>query len=213
MALDQAELTTPLLPPGVDSDGTLRRIYEQALILFADRGYHGVSMREIAQACGIKASSIYAHLASKEQLLYVLVLKAHEEHRDLMREALLGAGAEPADQLRALVSAHVRFHAEYAVLATVGNNEMRALSAESISEIQAIRDEDLRVFTEVIERGVKLGRFSCPDPLLATAIIGSAGIRVAVWFPIAGALFGSTEQYTADHIADAYAEFALKMVS
>lgn len=212
MVLEQAELSTALLPPRADSNGTLRRIYEQALVLFADRGYHGVSVREIAQACGIKASSIYAHLSSKEQLLHHLILMAHEEHREGLRDALLGAGADPVDQLRALVSAHVRYHAEYAVLAMVGNNELHALSADSAVEIQAIRSADLQLFTEVIERGVKLGVFACPDPFLATAMVGSAGIRVAAWFVAQEAYTGGRE-YTADEVADAYAEFALKIVS
>ena len=128
-----------LLPPRADSDGTLRRIYEEALILFAERGYHAVSMREIAQACGIKASSIYAHLPSKEQLLRDLVVMAHDEHRDQLREALLGAGSDPADQLRGLVGAHVRFHATYALLATVGNNEMRAPTLVTRSGCRAAR--------------------------------------------------------------------------
>lgn len=212
MAVEQAELSTSLLPPRADFNGTLRRIYEHSLVLFADRGYHGVSMREIAQACGIKASSIYAHVSSKEQLLYDLIFMAHEEHREGLRDALLGAGAEPVDQLRALVSAHVRYHAEYATLAMVGNNELHALSADNAVEIHAIRSADLQLFTDVIERGVKLGVFHCPDPFLATAMVGSAGIRVAAWFVAQQAYTGGHE-YTADEVANAYAEFALKIVS
>lgn len=211
--IEQTQLTGALLPPRADSDGTLRRIYEEALVLFAERGYHAVSMREIAQACGIKASSIYAHLASKEQLLTDLVLMGHEEHRDMLREALLSAGAEPSDQLGDLVRAHVRFHATYPMLATVGNNELRSLPAETVSEVQAIRDEDLRAFIDVIERGVRLGAFHCADPFLATAIIGAAGIRVAVWVPIAGTFYPGAQSYSTEQIADAYAEFALKMVA
>jgi AcrR family transcriptional regulator len=181
-------------------------------VRFADRGYHGVSVREIADACGIKASSIYAHLPSKERLLYDLVVMAHEEHRDGLRGALLGAGSDPVEQLRALVSAHVRYHAEYSLLATVGNNEMRALSPEHAAEIQAIRDDDLRQFIDVIDRGVRLGVFHCPDPFLATAVIGAAGIRVAVWFPIASILVPQ-RGYTIDEVVEAYTGFALKMVS
>jgi AcrR family transcriptional regulator len=211
--LQEQELTKRLLPPRADSDGTRRRIYEQALVAFADRGYHGVSMREIADACGIKASSIYAHLASKEQLLCDLILMAHEEHRDGLRDALLGAGSEPEDQLRAIVAAHVRFHAEYALLATVGNNELHALAEINATEIQAIRNADLQLFTDVIERGVKLGVFNCPDPFLATAMVGSAGIRVAVWFSLARELYPAGLDYTADQVAEAYADFALKIVS
>lgn len=212
MAQQQTELVHSLLPPRADSDGTLRRIYEEALVRFAARGYHGVSVREIAEACGIKASSIYAHVPSKERLLYDMVVMAHDEHRDRLRDALLGAGSDPADQLRALVGAHVRFHIEYAVLATVGNNEMRSLAPSSAAEIQAIRDEDLRIFTDVIERGVRLARFHCRDSFLATAMIGSSGIRVAVWFPMLDQL-PAAKPYTVEEVVEAYADFALKLVS
>lgn len=203
---EEAELAPALLPPRADSDGTLRRIYEAALLRFAERGYHGVSVREIADACGIKASSLYAHLSSKHQLLYDLIRIGHEEHRDRLKEALLGSGSDPATQLRALAAAHVRFHAEYPVLATVANNELHALAPERAEEIQGIRDDDLRFFTDVIERGVRLERFQCDDPFLATAVIGAMGIRVAVWFP-------TRDDYSADDVVDSYAGFALKLVS
>jgi AcrR family transcriptional regulator len=204
--LQQADLEQGLLPPRATSDGTLRRIYEEALVRFAERGYHGVSVREIADACGIKASSIYAHLPSKERLLADLIKLGHEEHRDSLKDALLGAGAEPADQLRAIVGAHVRFHATYPVLAVVSNNELHALSPSSAPEIADIRDEIVRQITDVIERGVRLGRFHCEDPWLATAVIGAAGIRVAVWFP-------TRADYDVDRVVEQYAAFALKLVS
>jgi AcrR family transcriptional regulator len=204
--IDQSELERGLLPPRASSNGTLRRIYEAALTRFAERGYHGTSVREIADACGIKASSIYAHVPSKERLLHDLIRLGHEEHRDRLRDAVLSAGADPADQLRAVVGAHVRLHAEYPVLATVANNELHALSPDSAAEITDIRDEGVRTIMEVIVRGVRLSRFTCDDPFLATAIIGAAGIRVAVWFP-------TRDDYAIEQVVEAYSDLALKLVS
>jgi AcrR family transcriptional regulator len=205
-----SETQAALLPPRVDTNGTLRRIYEEALTRFAERGYHGVSMRDIADACGIQASSIYAHVDSKEQILHDLVLMGHEDHRDRIRDALLEAGAEPADQLRAVVGAHVRYHAEYPVLATVVNNELHALTKENAHEIEAIRAEDVRLIMDVIERGVKLGHFRCSDAYLATAVIGAAGIRVAAWYRPGNDV---ADRYTVEDIVEQYAELALKLVS
>jgi len=204
----------------------LRRVQEEALVRFADRGYHGVSMRDIADACGIKASSIYAHVRSKAELLSGLALIAHEEHRDRLRAALLNTGSDPTDQLRSLVSAHTRFHAEYPILATVANNELHALPDESAATVQSHRDEGVRIFMEVIERGVKLGRFTCDEPVLVTAAIAAMGIRLAVWYRPKGQegtvsyatrvwkLFGSLgKSFSIDEIAERYAEFAIKLVS
>ena len=48
---------------------TKEKILEAAIELFSNRGFHGVSIREIARAVGIKESSIYNHFSSKENIL------------------------------------------------------------------------------------------------------------------------------------------------
>lgn len=47
---------------------TREEILNKALDLFAEKGYHGTSMREIARAVGIKGSSIYNHFSGKEDI-------------------------------------------------------------------------------------------------------------------------------------------------
>ncbi len=48
---------------------TKERIFEVALDLFAQKGFDAVSMREIAEAVGIKKASLYSHFSSKDALL------------------------------------------------------------------------------------------------------------------------------------------------
>src|SRR3979411_3335277 len=79
-----------LLPPRATANGTLRRLQEAALIGFCERGYHGLSTRDLASATGLRASSVYAHITAKEDLLYQLVTMGHEEHNELLRKALIG---------------------------------------------------------------------------------------------------------------------------
>ena len=57
----------PAKIPGEKS--TKDKIFDAALDLFAERGYDGVSIRDIAAAVGIKESSIYKHYASKAEIL------------------------------------------------------------------------------------------------------------------------------------------------
>lgn len=49
-------------------ENTKETIIYEALSLFSDKGYDGVSMRDIASAVGIKAASIYNHFKSKEDI-------------------------------------------------------------------------------------------------------------------------------------------------
>src|SRR5579864_8578630 len=116
-----------LLPARSVADGTHRRLLEVALLTFGERGFHGVSVRELAAAAGIQPSSMYAHLASKEALLMELVMLGHEEHRDRLRAARDLSAGDPMERIRALVRTHVGFHAEYPLLARVANRELHAL--------------------------------------------------------------------------------------
>ncbi|NGM17496.1 TetR family transcriptional regulator [Eggerthellaceae bacterium zg-893] len=48
--------------------GTKQRILDEALIMFAQCGYEGTNMRELAQALGLGKSALYKHYASKEDI-------------------------------------------------------------------------------------------------------------------------------------------------
>jgi len=194
-----------LLPARAASDGTRRRLLEEALILFGDRGYHGVSVREIAQAAGIKASSLYSHLKSKEQLLYQLMQIGHEEQLERLRGALLESSAEPGDQIAHLVRAHVVMHAAFPELSRICNREMAALSPPSFEQVDAVRQSAVQVFVDVIERGIRLGAFSPHDPWLVTAALGAMGIRVAEWWDGAGT-------YDVEEVASTYGRYALQIL-
>ena len=208
MSISVSTSVAPLLPPRARADGTLRRVQETALLLFAERGYHGVSMRDLAAGVGMRASSLYVHVASKEGLLLDLILLGHEEHRDGMRQAVLDAdGASAAAQLAAATRAHVRMHATYPMLATVANNELRSLGEESKRVVTAVRGDAEGMLRDIIDRGVRLGEFACPDTWLAMAAIGGIGIRVASWYRAA------ESPYPVELVCDRYAEFALRIVS
>ena len=52
--------------------GTKERILNAAILLFSDKGYSKVSVRDIAEEVGIKAASLYSHFRSKEEILHTL---------------------------------------------------------------------------------------------------------------------------------------------
>ncbi|HET7531405.1 MAG TPA: TetR/AcrR family transcriptional regulator [Mycobacteriales bacterium] len=195
-----------LLPPRVATEGTLRRLYETALVMFGQRGFHAVSVRDLTRALGLQASSLYSHVPSKQDLLADLVRIGHEEHRDALRLSLLETGTDPDEQIATLTRAHVRVHATYPLLTRVCNRELAAVPDERRDEIVAVRFEAERLFFDVVERGQRLGAFTDVDPMLAVAAIGAMGIRVAEWWhPSLG--------IDVDAIADTYATFAVRLLS
>ncbi|HRI50660.1 MAG TPA: TetR/AcrR family transcriptional regulator [Pseudomonadota bacterium] len=194
-----------VLPPGVVPEGTRRRILEAALQLFASQGFHGVSVRDLAQELGLQPSALYAHFPSKEHVLAELTLVGHQAQHEALRAAILDAGAEPVAQLQALVRHNARLHATYPQLAIVANEELHALPLELAAATLELRKQSAALLLEVILRGAALGRFCCPSPQVTAAAIGAMGLRIPYWYKPGGEL-------AIDALASIHAELALRML-
>ena len=109
----------------------IRRI---ATELFAKQGYRAVGMRAIADAVGIRTSSLYYHFESKEEILYSIGL---DITRDFVEAHLpILDGPEPAaERLAALVRAHVTFFVRHRLDEMVGKSELRELSPEHFEAV------------------------------------------------------------------------------
>jgi AcrR family transcriptional regulator len=195
-----------LLPPGLDMSPAKRKLFEVALELFGQEGFHAVSIRDIATALGQQPSAIYFHVSSKQDLLYDLALIGHKSHFESLRDALMDAGSDPTDQLRATVSAHVRVHLDYPSMARLTNRELRALTPDQYAAVVAIRAQSEQISIDVIERGVRMGVFHSTDPYLDAKAIGAMGIRLPEWWT-------PEAPRTREQILDHYVQNALKLVS
>ncbi|MGH7804281.1 MAG: TetR/AcrR family transcriptional regulator [Candidatus Binatia bacterium] len=215
------------LLPGLDQARPgAGRLLEAAVLAFAERGYHGVSVRDLTTAIGIQGASFYSHFESKEELLFRIVLLVHERYAAALREALLGAGAEPAAQLRATIRAHVSMQAAHPYAAIVASTELHALSPAHRERILQMRQESVAMLSAIIERGNALGVFHCAKPWLAVSAIGAMGMRLAWWFrtPDQAGERGSLRAYaeaakwfpgppvTLEEVVDEYTEYAMRIV-
>lgn len=203
------------------------RLLEEALVQFAERGYHGVSVRDITGAVGMRAQSAYAHFSSKEDLLYALVDVGMVAHREAVRDVLLGNGTSATQQLRAAVEVHVRFHIRYPLLAIVGNNELHALSPGRQADVFERRRDIGVLFIAVIERGMANGEFACDDAWIPFSAIAGMTLRLGWWYrsPELASTSSTrddypreTSRYLSPALADpermvqAYADIALRVV-
>ncbi|CCH31284.1 TetR/AcrR family transcriptional regulator [Actinosynnema sp. NPDC047251] len=193
------------LPEGVTPAGTRGRILKAALALYAETGFHGTSIRRLADRVGINSATLYSHYPSKEHVLAELVLIGHRELHTRLTDALRRCEADPAAQLAALVRAHVLAHARYPLLAAVTNSELHALAPAQLAPSLELREACRRLMHDVMAQGVADGTFSVPDPTLAAIAIGGMDMQVAQWF-------GPDQPYPADVVADHYARFALRIV-
>jgi len=77
------------MPP--DSGGR-EVILETSARLFGQHGYKEVSIRDIAQACGMTNAALYYHFKNKEDLFLAMLQRDHERTLTLLREAANGLG-------------------------------------------------------------------------------------------------------------------------
>jgi AcrR family transcriptional regulator len=123
--------------------------------LFAEKGYHGTSTADLAEAMGVQKGSLYAHIESKADLLWEV---AHDGAAAF--HAALDAVPDEGpvrDRIRGALRGHLRVVAEQLDVATVFTREWRYLEGERREQFVAERrryEERIRaLFREGRERG------------------------------------------------------------
>src|ERR671934_2406753 len=110
-----------------------QELTRQAARLFAEKGYHGTSIGEIADALGVQKGSLYAHIRSKQDLLYETMLegaRAFHAGLDAIPDDL-----PPTEKIRLALRSHLRVVADQLDVATVFVQEWRYLEGERREEI------------------------------------------------------------------------------
>jgi len=158
------------------------RVLEAALGLFADQGYHGTSIREIAREAGLSVPGVYHHYRSKQEVLVDLLVSVMDELLRRTRAALDSAPEDPSARFDALVSELVRFHAERREQAFVASTELRSLDPDSRGRVIAMRDEQQAMLEACIKAGRQAGAFSTSDPHEAARAVSVLCVGVASWF-------------------------------
>jgi AcrR family transcriptional regulator len=175
--------------------------------LFHANGYAATSVRDIAKALDIQGASLYAHVASKEDLLWSIVDGAATAFETKADEAVVDTRtSDPVERLAALVEAHVDVVTADPERASVFVTEWRHLSADRRAAIAKRRDTYEARFRAVIDDGVAVGAFRPTDTALAATFILTALNGIATWYRPAGRL-------SADRIADNYIDLALRSLS
>jgi TetR/AcrR family transcriptional regulator, cholesterol catabolism regulator len=191
----------------IETGARRREIDEVASELFHANGYAATSVRDIAKALDIQGASLYAHVASKEDVLWSIVDGAATAFETKADEAVADtATSDPVERLAALVEAHVDVVTADPERASVFVTEWRHLSAERRAAIASRRDAYEARFRAVIDDGTAVGAFRPTDTALAATFILTALNGIATWYRPGGRL-------SADRIADNYIDLALRSLS
>jgi AcrR family transcriptional regulator len=152
----------------------------QAARLFAEKGYHGTSIGDLAQAMGVQKGSLYAHIASKQDLLYETMREgAHAFHAALNA---IPDDLAVTERIRLALRAHLRVVAEQLDVATVFVREWRYLEGERREEILALRRAYEERFRALFREGRELGELRTDlDEATAALLALSAANWAYTW--------------------------------
>lgn len=175
-----------------------QQIEDAASALFRERGYAATSVRDIAQALNLQGGSLYAHMASKEEILWSIVSRAADRFNAEVVPLAVTTTPSP-HRLREMIRGHVAVVTSSQKDAAVFLHEWRFLSPERREQMAARRDAYEGLFRQAIADGVHAGYFQPVDTKLTAMAILSALNGIATWYRPEGIL-------SAEEIADSFAD-------
>jgi AcrR family transcriptional regulator len=169
---------------------------------FANAGYNGTSVRDIAAEVGIEAASLYSHFSGKDEILREICYEKAKAFENALSEVNdLYFNAE--EKLRMAINNHVRIITEDVNAAHVFLNEWKHLKAEDLENFKTLRHNYEEAFKQIITDGENENIFHESDKQFAVLTILSSVNWISEWYNPQGKL-------KPKEIADKITDFILK---
>lgn len=157
------------------------QILETAKNLFIQKGYHGLSMREISDALGVSKASLYYYFKDKEEL-FLAILKIYLED---MHTELNHITAEPitsSQKIQLFMEYVLTQPAEQRATIRLSSQEITHLSPESRKLFDAIyREKFVGKVQAILIAGMQAGEFRQMEP--EVAVWSLLGIMFPYFYP------------------------------
>ncbi|MGW0042832.1 TetR family transcriptional regulator [Rhodococcus sp. NPDC003348] len=175
-----------------------------AIDAFVETGYHGATVRALAQRAGMSVPGVYHHYRDKQALLVrALDLTMDELHWRV--RAARDEGGTAVERVALVVEALALFHTHRRALAFIGASEMRSLEEPDRSRITDSRNQIQYLLDEQIDAAVRDGALTTTHPRDAGRAIATMCTSLPQWFRADG-------PSTPEQIASEYAGFALGLL-
>lgn len=144
------------------------RILQTATAQFVERGYDGVSMREIAEACGITKAALYYHFAGKAELL----AQIFNDYLGQIAELVAQGQARPGsveDRVRWLIGRIFDMPADQRAIIRLAPHDFARLNSDDQQRFgKAYYGRFLQPLGALLAEGTASGELRPIDPYLAT---------------------------------------------
>jgi len=178
------------------------QILVSAAQVFRQKGYHGASMADIAEAVGLQKATLYHHFGSKQEILAELLDRALDIVTENMTKAL-ERGGSPEEKLKVAMRLYLQMLCEQGDLASVLLLEYRSLEKGLYTRHIQNRDKFEKMWRDLVREGVAAGKFQCESVSITVwAILGVMNWTIT-WYRPEGKL-------SVENIADQFADLFLE---
>jgi AcrR family transcriptional regulator len=147
------------------------RLLHAAADLFAHRGYHATSMKDLEQATGMGRSSLYYYFVNKEELLFEITTRYLRELVGI-GHTLLDEELDPVERLRLFSRAVMRSVANDLNELTVCFREMHSLTGDRQQSLLDLHRSYESVWAQVLQAGSADGVFTESNAITVKSVIG-----------------------------------------
>jgi AcrR family transcriptional regulator len=164
------------------------RLLDAAVALFSSKGYAATSTREVAALLGIQKASLYYHIESKEDLLYLICKSSLEQIHSEVEGATENV-PDPLERIQALISTHIESMLRDQDKHSTTLSEMHALSQDRLARVLALRHGYEDLVRSVMQGAQTAGalRDDIDAKYLCLSVLGLMN-RALVWYRRSGRL-------------------------
>ncbi|HMK04816.1 MAG TPA: TetR/AcrR family transcriptional regulator [Ferruginibacter sp.] len=155
-------------------------ITQKASALFKDKGYSSTSMRELAEAVGVEAPSLYNHIGSKTELLQAICFKVANEFTTYL-DTTENTGENTVTMIENIIRFHIRMMLNNFDEVFVANHEWKHLKEPYLSNFLNQRRGYEKRLVALIESGIKTKDLKTSNPYVSVLTILSAVRGLEFW--------------------------------
>jgi AcrR family transcriptional regulator len=155
-------------------------IVSKAASLFREKGYKATSMRELADAVGVEAASLYNHIHSKTEILHVICFNVANKFMSHM-ESIEQENVSAIVKVEKLLRFHINEMLHQYEEVYVSDREWKHLTDPYLSNFQNQRRTYRKRFAAIIEKGIAAGEIKPIDAPTAVLIMLHAVSGIESW--------------------------------
>ncbi len=173
-------------------------IFKEAARLFRELGYHGSTLRKLAERVGIKGGTIYHHFSSKQDILYMIMEYTMTNLISKVSKEIEGE-TDSLDKLRKAIKFHIEYHTIDADETFVADSELRSLNESNYKKIVKMRDSYEQIFKNIMKEGIEEGVMKIDNLSLAPRALLQMSTGISYWYR-------ADRELSICEIADSYVE-------